>query len=72
MQKAGSMCQGLLVSELIFISKMDKKGVKWVCETCVREINSAIEGNEPAKLTSLAENITAKNKLNNIEKIASR
>lgn len=62
------MCQGLSTNELTSLSKMDGKGVKWFCSTCITEINTAIAGgNDLAGLKSLAENSTANQRLKNIE-----
>lgn len=65
-------CQELTIQELTFIGKMDNKGVKWFCDMCVIEINSATGKNEPGNLAALAENTATTNKLNNIETMVSK
>lgn len=65
------ICQGLQTAEVSFLDKMDKKGVKWYCDTCIEQIEMATKGDQKANLDTLAENTNANSKLKSIEEMIS-
>ena len=64
------MCQDLQNSDIGFLVKNDKKGIKWFCSDCCPEIESAAksENKDLHKLTTaVAANKVAHDKLSIIE-----
>ena len=68
------MCQDLQNSDIGFLVKNDKKGIKWFCSDCCPEIESAAKDENKGlhKLTAVAANKVAQNKLSNIESMINK
>lgn len=59
----------LRVPEVSFLYKMHSKSVKWLGDICATQTESALKGDEKAKLSSLVEKTTTNNQLKSIENV---
>lgn len=66
------MCQSLANKNVDFLDNMDNKGVKWFCDMCIPQLESAIGGQADGKLAPLADNSMANSKLRTIEEMVSK
>lgn len=65
-----AMCQDMGEKDVTNLRKLkDKPGVKWFCNSCNIEIDTALKGGGDDKLASVSSNSTMKGKLDSIEEM---
>lgn len=63
------LCQNLQNPEIATIVKLNNRGVKWFCDSCVSSVEAAARGDEGSDLTTLAQCAATNQKLHNIEDV---
>ena len=68
-----AMCQDMSEKDVTSLRKLkDKRGVKWFCDSCNIEIETALMGGGDDKLATVSSNSTMKGKLDSIEDMVMR